>query len=120
MCREGICQSDHGAAFRTGGWKRQAFDSLDQILGQRNGRLENHSTPCLRARKFAAVESEPSGCVDKLALAVDEVGDPKNATAQKDRHFAALASTQNLPLNRMREANIAGPVHPCSPFNRRA
>ena len=70
----------------------QAFDSLDQFLGQRRGRLENQPTPRVCRGLRAAIEvAEPGDGVHERPIAIDEVRYPERAIAQEYRHFAALA-----------------------------
>jgi hypothetical protein len=60
----------------------------------------------MRRRNGAAVETEPGGRIDELALAVDEISDPQPAIAQEDRHFAALVMAQQLTLDGSRETRF--------------
>ena len=82
------------------------LDPVDEVSGQRDGRLEYHSPQRLRGSRRAAVEAEPCSRVDELAVAIDEVGDPQRAIAEEDRDFAALAATKQLALHGMRSALI--------------
>jgi len=82
----------------------QALDSRGELPGQRHCGLENHPASRMRREWRAAVEAEPGDRVDKLSITVDEIRDPERVLAQVDRHFAPLAPTQKLALNRSCES----------------
>ena len=77
----------------------QRLDPLRQLV--RDGRcgLERHSPTRLGACA-AAVEAQPALGIDELAVSIDEIGDPQHAVTQIDRRFAALATAQDLALDR--------------------
>ena len=71
----------------------QALDPRRKFGGQRHRRFEEHSAMGATRPRRSAVEPEPRRRLDQLADAIDEVGDPKLALAQVDRHFASFAPT---------------------------
>jgi hypothetical protein len=113
-CGDGFDQADRSTTVVRGSRTMQALDSLDKFFGQRYGRLKNHATPRMCCRQRAAVKTKPGNRVDERALAIDEVRDPEGAIAQKDRHFAALAQTQELALNGMRASRFGSEIQCCS------
>jgi hypothetical protein len=112
-CGDGFEQPDRSTTVVRGSRTMQPLDSLDKFLGQRCGRLKNHATPRICCRQRAAVKTKPGNRVDERALAVDEVRDPEAAIAQKDRHFTALAQTQELALNGMRASWFESEIQRC-------
>jgi hypothetical protein len=92
----------------------QALDFLNELLGQRCARFEDHATACMRRRGRTTIEAEPGDRFHEHTITIDEVGDPESAIAQEDRHFAPLAHTQDLALNEAAELAFNPPVQRCS------
>jgi hypothetical protein len=82
----------------------QGLDSCSELPRQRHSGFEDHPGSRIRRKRRPAVEPEPGDRIDKLSLTVDEVRDPERILAQVDRHFAPVAATQELALNRSCES----------------